>query len=88
MMDEEKIVILKDEAGKAVKFTQIMTFEYENSLYVAITPQTKEGDIENGEVMLLEICEDQDGTDCYLPLENEHILKQVWEEFEELYYEQ
>ena len=86
-MDEEKIVVLKDEDGKAARFTQIMTFEYEESLYVAITPQTNVGDIANGEVMLLEIREDDDGSDCYLPLENEQILKQVWEEFEELYSE-
>ena len=84
-MDEEKIVILKDEGGKAVRFTQIMTFEFNENLYVAITPENKVDGIESGEVMLLEIREDEDGTDCYLPLENEQILKQVWEEFEELY---
>ncbi len=87
-MDEEKIVILKDEGGKAVRFTQIMTFEFNENLYVAITPENKVDGIESGEVMLLEIREDEDGTDCYLPLENENVLKQVWEEFEELYDEE
>ena len=87
-MDELKIVILKDEDGKAVRFTQIMTFEFNESLYVAITPETQVDGIESGEVMLLEIREDEYGTDCYLPLENEQILKQVWEEFEELYDEE
>ena len=87
-MDEEKIVILKDEDGKAAKFTQIMTFEFNENLYVAITPQTQVDGIKSDEVMLLEIREDEDGEDCYLPLENEHVLKQVWEEFEELYYEE
>ncbi|MBT3320331.1 MAG: DUF1292 domain-containing protein [Clostridia bacterium] len=87
-MDEEKIVILKDEDGKAARFAQIMTFEFNENLYVAITPETQVDGIESGEVMLLQIREDEDGTDCYLPLENEQMLKQVWEEFEELYDEE
>ena len=87
-MDEEKIVVLKDEDGKAARFTQIMTFEFNENLYVAVTPQTQVDGVGSGEVMLLQIREDEDGEDCYLPLENEHELKQVWEEFEELYYEE
>ena len=87
-MDEEKIVILTDEDGKKLRFTQLMTFEFNESLYVAITPVEEIDDIKNGDVMLLEIREDEDGEDCYLPLENEAVLKQVWEEFEELYDEE
>ncbi len=87
-MDEEKTVVLLDEDGKAQKFTQIMTFLFEESLYVAVTPQTQVDGVQNGEVMLLEIREDEDGEDCYLPLENEHMLLQVWEEFERLYDEE
>lgn len=86
-MDEDKIVELKDEDGKSVRFLQVMTFEFNDSLYVAITPEEETDGIKKGDIMLLEICEDEDGEDCYLPLENEQLLKQVWEEFKELYYE-
>ena len=87
-MDEDKVVTLKDEDGKSLKFTQLMTFEFEENLYVAITPVEDIDGIKNGDVMLLQICEDEDGDDVYLPLENEHVLAHVWEEFEELYYEE
>ena len=87
-MDEDKVVILKDEDGKKRMFTQLMTFEYDESLYVAITPVEEIEGIKNGDVMLLQIREDKDGEDVYLPLENEQKLAQVWEEFEELYYEE
>ena len=35
----------------------------------------------------MEILEDEDGNDCYVPIESEDRLDQVWEEFERLYYE-
>ena len=60
-MDEEQIVLLKDENGNNVRFEQIMTFEFEESLYVAITPEDEVDGIKNGDVMLLEIREDEDG---------------------------
>lgn len=87
-MGELELVILKDEDGNKVRFTQILTFEFGESLYVAITPEKEIDGIKNGDVILLEIREDEDGTDCYLPLENEQKLKRVWEEFEKLYHEQ
>jgi len=86
-MEENNIVHLKDEAGKNIKFERIMTFDFAESLYVAITPVEDLGDIKNGDVMLLEIREDKDGLDCYLPIENEQKLNRVFEEFERLYYE-
>ncbi len=86
-MDEENVVILTDEDGKDVRFLHIMTFDFEDSFYIALTPEEDQEDIENGEVLLMEILEDEDGNDCYVPIEDEERLDQVWEEFERLYYE-
>jgi len=86
-MEDKNIVHLKDEDGKHIKFERIMTFDFAESLYVAITPVEDLGDIKNGDVMLLEVREDKDGMDCYLPIENEQKLNRVFEEFEKLYYE-
>ncbi len=86
-MDEENVVILTDEDGKDIRFLHIMTFDFEDSFFVALTPEEDMEDIENGEVLLMEILEDEDGNDCYVPIENEDRLDQVWEEFERLYYE-
>ena len=86
-MDEENVVILTDDDGKDIRFLHIMTFDFEDSFFVALTPEEDMEDIENGEVLLMEILEDEDGNDCYVPIENEDRLDQVWEEFERLYYE-
>lgn len=87
MSEDEDIVVLKDEDGNDSKFYHIMTFDYENSFYVALTPETEVDGIKNGEVLLLEIVEDEDGDDCYVPIEEEQKLDRVWEEFERLYNE-
>lgn len=87
MSEDEDIVILKDEDGKDSRFFHIMTFDYEESFYVALTPETEVDGIQNGEVILLEIMEDEDGDDCYVPIEDEKKLDKVWDEFERLYEE-
>jgi uncharacterized protein YrzB (UPF0473 family) len=87
MSEEEEIVVLQDEDGKDVRFQHIMTFDFEESFYVALTPEKDMDGIQNGDVILLEIVEDEDGSDCYVPLEDEARLNKVWEEFERLYYE-
>lgn len=86
-MSEENVVVLTDEEGKEVRFLHIMTFDFEESFYVALTPEEDVDGIENGEVLLLEVQEDNDGSDCYVPIEEEEKLDRIWEEFERLYYE-
>ena len=86
-MNDENVVVLTDEEGKDVRFLHIMTFDFEDSFFVALTPEEDVDGIENGEVLLLEVLEDEDGSDCYVPVEDELRLDRVWEEFERLYYE-
>lgn len=86
-MEEENVVILIDEDGKELPFLHIMTFDFEGSFFVALTPQEDTEDIESGEVLLMEILEDEDGNDSYVPIESEDRLDKIWEEFERLYYE-
>lgn len=86
-MSREEIVMLKDEDGKDVEFIHLMTFDHADSFYVALTPQDEVDGISNGEVLLMEIREDEDGSDVYLPIESEESLSAVWKAFEQLYYE-
>ena len=86
-MDENEFVELLDENGKPVKFERLLTFEFCEDIYVALTPVEDFEGIENGEVILLEITEDENGDDCYQPLDDEQQLERVFEEFERLYYE-
>lgn len=86
-MEENEFVELLDENENPINFERLLTFEYDGSIYVALTPAEEFEGIQNGEVILLEIREDENGQDCYLPLENEQLLEAVFEEFERLYYE-
>lgn len=86
-MSDENVVILTDEDGKDVRFLHIMTFDFQDSFFIALTPEEDVDGIENGEVLLMEVLEDGDGSDCYVPIEDEDRLDRVWEEFERLYYE-
>ncbi len=87
MEENNDTVVLQDENGNDVNFQHILTFDFGDSFYVALTPETEVDGIKNGEVVLLEIMEDEGGGDCYMPIENEEKLDKVWEEFERLYYE-
>ncbi len=85
-MDDGNVVVLTDEEGKDMRFLHIMTFDFEDSFFVALTPEEDIEGVEDGEVLLMEVLEDDDGCDCYVPIENEDRLDRVWEEFEKLYY--
>lgn len=87
MSDEEDVIVMIDEEGTEVRFLHIMTFDFEGSFYVALTPEETVDGIENGEVLLMEIVEEEDGEETYAPIEDEAKLDKVWEEFERLYYE-
>ena len=86
-MSKDSIIILKDEKENDVRFFLIMTFDFDDSFYVALTPETEVEGIKNGEVMLLEVVENEDGDDTYQPIASEEMLERVWSEFERLYYE-
>ncbi len=84
-MEDKQYVELLDENENPVDFERLLTFDFDGSVFVALTPVKEFEGIQNGEVILLEIREDEDGQDCYLPLENEQQLEVVFEEFERLY---
>lgn len=87
-MNEDVVVVLTDEDGTEVRFYHLMTFDFEDSFYVALTPEEEMEGVENGDVLLLEIKEDEDGNDSYVPIEDEKKLDKIWDEFERLYYEE
>ncbi len=86
-MSDEDVIVMIDEEGTEVRFLHIMTFDFESSFYVALTPEESVDGIENGEVLLMEIIEDEDGEETYAPIEDEAKMDKVWDEFERLYYE-
>ena len=78
-MENDNIVELTDEDGNAVQFEHLATLEHEGKKYLALMPL--EADEEEGEVLLLEIAQDENGEDVYVSLEDEALAETVFQKF-------
>ena len=85
--EEMDLIEMQDEEGNVLKFEHLLTFEVDDEFYVAFTPIEKMEEFDVGEVLIMRIKEDEDG-DVYLPIETEAELDELWEIFQQLYYEE
>ncbi len=81
-MEEFEEVLLIDEEGNEVVFEHILTFNYEGKKFGALTPKDQSEEDES-EIVFLQIEHDDEG-DVYLPVENEVLLDELFDEFNEL----
>ncbi|MEG1559477.1 MAG: DUF1292 domain-containing protein [Clostridia bacterium] len=82
-IDDENIfdeVVLLDEDGKEAHFDHVMTFLYEKERYVALMPLDEDSGLSDDEVLILKI-ETRNGEDIYVPVENDILLDEVFNEF-------
>lgn len=86
MSEELNLIEMQDEDGNVLKFEHLLTFEVDEDFYVAFTPIEKMDEFDVGEVLIMRIKEDEDG-DVYLPIESEQELDELWNIFQQLYYE-
>ena len=90
-MDEQQngLVELVDEEGSPAQFRHLMTLEHEGESYVLLCDaEEEEGDDEDeeieSEVYILRIDRDESGEDCYVTVEDEALLDEVFDKFIEL----
>lgn len=79
------IITLEDEAGVEKQFEIIDALELDDKTYVAMVPYL--GDPENlaesdGELVILEAIEDENGEEILVGIEDEDVFDRVMEEFE------
>ncbi|MEG0381862.1 MAG: DUF1292 domain-containing protein [Christensenella sp.] len=87
MAEEEiELIEMQDEDGNVLKFEHLLTFEVDDNFYVAFTPTEKMEEFDVDEVLIMRVKEDEEG-DMYLPIETEEELDELWEIFQQLYYE-
>ena len=84
MLPEEELetVTLVTDEGKEETFWHVMTFPYEGHKYGALVPEAQI-DEEEPEVIFVRIDHDNEG-DAYIPVENEVLLGELFEEFASL----
>ncbi len=78
---EDEIVELTTEDGKKLKFYFVGTIEYKGKLYSAFEPAEQIEGIEDDDLIIFELSGDDEETADLLPVEDEALLDEVFEEF-------
>ena len=78
---EDDIVELTTEDGKKLKFYFVGTIEYKGKNYSAFEPAEQIDGIEDDDLIIFELAGDDEETADLLPVEDEKLLDEVFEEF-------
>ena len=78
---EDEIVELTTDDGKKLKFYVVGTIEYKGKNYSAFEPAEKIDGIEDDDLVIFELAGDDEETADLLPIEDEQLLDEVFEEF-------
>ncbi len=79
--DCEDIVELTTDDGKKLKFYFVGTIEYKGKNYSAFEPAEQIDGIEDDDLVIFELAGDDEETADLLPVEDEKLLDEVFEEF-------
>ena len=79
--EDEDIVELTTDEGKKLKFYFVGTIEYKGKNYSAFEPAEQIDGIEDDDLISCELSGDDEETADLLPIEDEGLLNEVFEEF-------
>ncbi len=80
----DNIVELLDENDTPVRFEHLMTLDHMGETYILLVPAEPMEDVGDDEVIILRIDQDQDGEDIYVGIEDETLLKVIFERYLEI----
>ena len=78
---DDDIVTLTTDDGKKLKFYFVGTIEYKGKNYSAFEPAEQIDGIEDDDLVIFELSGDDEETADLLPIEDEQLLDEVFEEF-------
>ena len=78
---DDDIVELTTEDGKKLKFYFVGTIEYKGKNYSAFEPAEQIDGIEDDDLIIFELAGDDEETADLLPVEDDKLLDEVFEEF-------
>ena len=78
---EDDIVELTTEDGKKLKFYFVGTIEYKGKMYSAFEPAEQIDGIEDDDLIIFELSGDDEETADLIPVEDDALLDEVFEEF-------
>ena len=85
-MDEFGTIELFDDEGNAFEVEHLLTFEHENTEYIAFGDIVESDDDEAG-VYIFRIEEQEDDELAYVPIENPIELEEAWSVFKDIFFE-
>lgn len=82
----DNIIELDDEEGNTSRFEFLDIVEYESNEYVVLLPVDEEDDQDAGEVVILQLEEDEnEDLENYISVEDEDVLQAVFDIFKDKY---
>ena len=77
--DDETIVMTYDD-GTQEEFYLIAQLDYEDKWYAYLQPVEETEDFSDDEVLIMEIAEDEEGNEIFLPVEDDELLNKLIDE--------
>jgi len=78
---EDEVVILTADDGREMKFYVVGTIEYKGKTYTAFEPAEEIEGVSEDDLIIFELSGDDEETAELLPIEDEKLLDEVFEEF-------
>ena len=78
---EDEIVELTTDDGRVLKFFIVGTIEYKDKMYSAFEPAEEIEGVSEDDLIIFELSGDDEETAELLPVEDETLLEEVFEEF-------
>jgi uncharacterized protein YrzB (UPF0473 family) len=79
MNEDDNTIVLTDEDGNELECEYLDTVNYKDKDYAVLFPLDQ--DEEDGDVIILELAENEDGEEEYLTVEDEGLLDEVFDEY-------
>lgn len=81
MAEDNNIFCLTDDEGNQEEFEFLDVVEYDGCEYAVLYPTS--GDMDNGELVILQVEDLNEEEDAYIDVDDEEILEAVYEIFKE-----
>lgn len=81
MIEEDEVVTLTDDDGKDTDFYVLAELDYKDKWYIYLEPVELNEEYEEGEIIIFELGENEEGEEVFLPIKDEKLLQEVFELF-------
>ena len=81
IMEDDENVTLYDDNNEPVDFYEVACVEYKDDYYALLEPVEEMEGLEDGDVLIFKLEEQEDGTDLFVPVEDEALLNEVFDEY-------